>query len=253
MLLPKKKFKAIIFDCDGTLIPNKRNGLPSKKVTEAITKISKLIHVGIATSRPLFLAVPIMKHLNLSGPSIVAAGAQIVDGETFKILNEKSIEKKDLSKAISIVRKFKLKYFLQDGISNDKEMTTSEVPDKAIEMAMMALEQDLAQELKDELSKISGISVHKNMSWEKGKADVVITHILATKHHGILEVARLLNINTHEIIGVGDGYNDFPLLMACGLKVAMGNAVDDLKAIADYVAPTVENDGVVDVINKFVL
>jgi len=33
----------------------------------------------------------------------------------------------------------------------------------------------------------------------------------------------------------------------------MGNAVDDLKAIADYIAPTVEEDGVVDVINKFVL
>ncbi len=248
-----KKFKALIMDCDGTLIPNLRNGLPSLKVTEAINKISKKIHIGIATSRPLFLAAPIMKHLNLSGPSIVAAGAQIVDGKTFKILKEQSIEKEDLSKAIAIVRGFELKYFLQDGTSNDKEMTTSETPNKAIEMAMMELEQDLAEKLKNELSKISGISVHKNMSWQTGKADVVITHSSATKHHGILEVARLLNISSDEIIGVGDGYNDFPLLMACGYKVAMGNAVDDLKAIADYVAPTVENDGVVDVINKFVL
>ena len=41
--------------------------------------------------------------------------------------------------------------------------------------------------------------------------------------------------------------------MACGLKVAMGNAVDDLKAIADYIAPTVDEDGVADVINKFIL
>ena len=62
-----------------------------------------------------------------------------------------------------------------------------------------------------------------------------------------------LGINTHEIIGVGDGYNDFPLLMACGLKVAMGNAVEDLKAIADYIAPSVEEDGVADVIDKFIL
>ncbi len=57
----------------------------------------------------------------------------------------------------------------------------------------------------------------------------------------------------NEIIGVGDSYNDFPLLMACGLKVAMGNAAPELKEIADYIAPTVEEDGVVDVIKRFVL
>jgi len=62
-----------------------------------------------------------------------------------------------------------------------------------------------------------------------------------------------LKISREEIIGIGDHYNDFPLLMACGLKVAMGNAVDDLKAIADYIAPSVEKDGVADVIDRFVL
>jgi len=41
--------------------------------------------------------------------------------------------------------------------------------------------------------------------------------------------------------------------MACGLKVAMGNATEDLKEIADYIAPTVDEDGVADVIEKFVL
>lgn len=41
--------------------------------------------------------------------------------------------------------------------------------------------------------------------------------------------------------------------MACGLKVAMGNAVQDLKEIADYIAPSVDEDGIADVIEKFVL
>jgi hypothetical protein len=41
--------------------------------------------------------------------------------------------------------------------------------------------------------------------------------------------------------------------MACGLKVAVGNAVEELKEIADYIAPPLEEDGVADVINKFVL
>ncbi|MBI5619841.1 HAD hydrolase family protein, partial [Candidatus Gottesmanbacteria bacterium] len=80
-----------------------------------------------------------------------------------------------------------------------------------------------------------------------------ITHTDASKLHGIVEVARHLNIKTEEIIGVGDGYNDFPLLMASGLKIAMGNAVPELKEIADFVAPTVDEDGVATVIEKFIL
>ena len=56
-----------------------------------------------------------------------------------------------------------------------------------------------------------------------------------------------------DTIGIGDGNNDKPWLLMCGLKVTMGNAVPELKAIADYIAPGVENDGVADVIEKFVL
>jgi hypothetical protein len=41
--------------------------------------------------------------------------------------------------------------------------------------------------------------------------------------------------------------------MACGLKVAMGNAVPELKAIADYIAPSVTDDGMATVIEKFIL
>jgi hypothetical protein len=79
-----------------------------------------------------------------------------------------------------------------------------------------------------------------------------ITDALASKLHGVVEVARMLHIKTEDIIGVGDGYVDFPLLMACGLKIAMGNAVPELKAIADFIAPTVDEDGVAVVIDKFI-
>ena len=68
-----------------------------------------------------------------------------------------------------------------------------------------------------------------------------------------LSVSKLLNIKTKHISGVGDSNNDFPLLLACGLKVAMGNANSDLKQIADFVAPSVEEDGVATVIERFIL
>lgn len=44
-----------------------------------------------------------------------------------------------------------------------------------------------------------------------------------------------------------------PLFESVGFKVAMGNAPKELKEIADYVAPTVQEDGVADVIERFIL
>ena len=112
---------------------------------------------------------------------------------------------------------------------------------------------NLVDDIIAKISHAPTISVHKIPSWQKGKVDIHVSHIAGTKQHGILQVAKILGINTHEIIGIGDGGNDLPLLMACGLKVAMGNAFEDLKEIADYIAPSVEKDGVAHVIEKFIL
>ena len=168
-----KKYKALIIDCDGTLVASERNALPTSIVTETILKICSLIHVGVATSRPLFLASPIMKHLKLTGPSIVSAGAQIVDGKTFKILKQQQMASEDISALVSIFKKFRLNFWVQDGDSSDQEMTPDSIPQKAIEIAALGLTSQLADKLKDELSKIEGLSVHKNLSWQQGKNDIV--------------------------------------------------------------------------------
>lgn len=63
----------------------------------------------------------------------------------------------------------------------------------------------------------------------------------------------MIDIKKDEIIGVGDGYNDLALFEAVGLKVAMGNGVEELKAKADYITKHVDKDGLADVIEKFVL
>jgi len=82
---------------------------------------------------------------------------------------------------------------------------------------------------------------------------IYITHKNASKQHAAEKLAQMLNVETSEVIGVGDARNDAPLLSACGLRVAMGNADNKLKKIADYVAPTVDEDGVAYVIEKFII
>ena len=246
----KRKYKALILDVDGTLV-NGRYAVPSKKVTNAINKARDSIHIGVATSRPFFILAHIVSHLKLSGPSIVNAGANIIDSSSGKVLWQRPVLKKDLRKMQAIASNLGCE--LEFTSHKEYPGLNTYLKEDVLQAWCPNLEPRLADKLVNEITHIPTITTYKVKSWTDGKVDLVITHAQATKQHGILEVAKILNISTNDIIGVGDGYNDFPLLMACGLKVAMGNAVPDLKAIADYIAPTVDEDGVADVIERFVL
>ena len=250
LLKPKNKYKAIIFDVDGTLILNYRHAIPSQKVTKAIDKASKLIHIGVATGRPLFVASHILDHLKLSGLAIVNGGSQIISLSSNKILWEQTINMQDLETLLKIFKKLKISFIVNDD-GKDIKFFEGYKPQKPLQIWVHGTNN--INKILEGISHISTITGHKIVSWNKGETGITITHAMATKQHAIFEMAKILNIKTHEIIGVGDGYNDFPLLMACGLKIAMGNAVPELKEIADYIAPPVENDGVVDIIEKFVL
>lgn len=87
-----------MIDVDGALIPNRKDGMPSKKVIDAINKASKIIKVGLATSRPMSLVDGILKMANFSGVSILQGGAQIIDTTSRKILWEKGIPHEDIKK-----------------------------------------------------------------------------------------------------------------------------------------------------------
>ena len=54
-------------------------------------------------------------------------------------------------------------------------------------------------------------------------------------------------------MAIGDTENDLAIIKAAGIGVAMGNAKDVVKEAADYVAPTNDEDGIVEVIHKFIL
>lgn len=247
------KFKAIIFDVDGTLILNKEDGIPSKKVAGAIIKAKKILHVGIATSRPHSFLVNIIKPLNLSGPSIINAGARVVDLPSRKILWEQTINAKSIKDLYEIFSKYKLAASINDD-GNDIKFSKNYTPKKPLTGWTLAVPPSLANSIIREIAKIPNLIAHKLPSWSGGdNITISFTHSFATKKHALFETAKILKIKTSEIIGVGDGHNDLPLLSSCGLKIAMGNADSELKAIADYIAPPVEEDGVADIIEKFVL
>ena len=72
------------------------------------------------------------------------------------------------------------------------------------------------------------------------------------KAFGLEKLAAALNIKPSEIAAIGDAANDIEMLEYAGLAIAMGNASEEVKAIADIVTDTNENNGVIKAIDKLI-
>lgn len=71
-----------------------------------------------------------------------------------------------------------------------------------------------------------------------------------TKASGVREVCRLLGIGLDEVIAMGDSLNDIAMIREAGLGVAMGNAQDEVKEVADAVTSSNDDDGVARIIRE---
>ncbi|MNR55151.1 putative phosphatase [compost metagenome] len=78
-------------------------------------------------------------------------------------------------------------------------------------------------------------------------------HKEGTKGAALTFLADHFGCDLSETIAIGDSWNDHEMLEAAGLGVAMGNAIAPLKELADYVTASNNDDGVKEVIEKFVL
>ena len=65
----------------------------------------------------------------------------------------------------------------------------------------------------------------------------------ATKLNGVRLLAARLGVSLDEIAAFGDDYNDVDMLRECGVGVAVENALDEVKAAADEICPSNEEDG----------
>ncbi len=78
--------------------------------------------------------------------------------------------------------------------------------------------------------------------WYPDFTDITARNV--NKGNGLLAIAAHQGIRIEETMALGDGGNDIPIVERAGIGVAMGNANDSLKAIADYVTDPVDENGV---------
>ncbi len=254
------KYKALMLDVDGTIIPYDYNARPSIKVKEAIRQAGEKLSVCIVTGRSFKYTKIILENLGLtSGLAVVDGGAIVMNVSTGSILSSNFISSEDVNLVLSIFEKETIPLYIKDHNSRQHLIDHYDryVPGQKFELVSQFFtdEELTLTQTHEILKKLSSptLTVFRTKHKDPNMYGLNISNVNATKLHGVHFIAQKLGISREEMIGVGDGYNDFPLLEACGLKVAMGNALEDLKAIADYVAPSVDEDGVADVIEKYIL
>lgn len=253
-------YKALMLDIDGTTIPYDFDAVPSKRVIEAINSIKNNVHVCLVTGRSIRSVRRLLKDLRLTeGYAVADGGAYIYDIKNDKSIYERCLLRKDLDLITDVLLGVGKEFYVKDEISRGKpgrDYKPFKKGDNIDNVTMVFTEevftQSEAEKIADEISSktLTVFLTHHKTPQKRG---LNITHSEATKLHGVAYIMQKLDLKREEIIGVGDSYNDFPLLMASGLKVAMGNAIEDLKDIADYIAPSVDDDGVADVIEKFLV
>lgn len=247
-----QQYKVLIFDLDGTAMISKLEASVSLKVIEAVHKAHRRLIVTCATGRTFAHALRIVKDLGITSPSIFFGGSQIVDPLSHKVIWKINIPKEKVAQILSIIRKYPSQIFL----TNDPIQYTNTdllTPKEESIVYVKEIQIDQVPLLIEELTSITDVVAHSTSSWNSKCLDVHITNKLATKKHALHELLRVLKVSKNDVMAVGDNGNDLPLFESAGLKVAMGNATQQLKDKADFVTKDVVNDGLAYAIEKYLL
>ena len=238
------EYKLIISDMDGTVVDHAADAMPSSRVCAAI----KLCVDGgglfaIATGRPYELVKPVVEHLGVQAYCICDNGAVIIDSLTDKAIWEATLDSTIIEET-------------QRLLGTDTNLSISYASDgnSIRKIGIFGISLEEATQLKSELSsKLKDVVIAFATSHTPNAIDLYISNENATKAHAAKELQQLLLVQASESIGIGDSFNDQPLLEACGLAIAMGNAIPEIKAMADVVVPSLEEDGLAYTIETYLL
>ena len=97
------------------------------------------------------------------------------------------------------------------------------------------------------------VTVHRYYSRAGHLESAVMTHPDATKEHALAELAQQIGLAREYVLALGDAEADAGMLDWAGIGVAMGNAMPEARAVADWIAPGHDEAGVAAAIQRFVL
>ena len=277
-----KEIKLIAMDLDGTLFNH--NGKITSKTKEELKRVgAKGIHTVISTGRP-FNGLPFDQIKDTSIEyAITTNGASI-----YRIANKECLY--DNSMTFDTYEPI-LEYILSREIHIDlyidgegftpvrcrENLHRLDVPDslKKYMIATRTPVEDLMDYVRDCGKKIQKINLNfypqpdgsllyreEVLRYLKSNPDIIvvsggfnnfeISKAGVTKSEGLKELCAFLQVPIEQTMAIGDSENDYSIINAAGIGVAMSNASEDILAIADYITTSNEEDGVGEAINHFI-
>lgn len=269
-------YQLIALDLDGTLT-NSRKEI-SRPTLEALIKIQEQgKKVILASGRPTTGVVPLARQLHLDqyGSYILSFnGGRITACRTGEVIYNKTLPADIAAPLFQIVRKYKdrgidiLAYtsgcLLSGGCTNrysELESRINHMPLQTVENFPAHIEEpsnkflitgepDVIQEVKEAVSEHFRSYLYIYLS------DPFFLEIMppgVDKAHSLLRLLTSIGLTSDEMICCGDGYNDVTMIETAGLGVAMANAQPLVLQKADYITKSNDEDGVLHVIEKFIM
>ena len=272
----EKDIKLLVLDIDGT-IAGQSNTLshPVKEVIAAVQ--AKGIKVAIATGRMYCSALRFHQEIGSTLPLVAYQGAWIQDPNTQEIHRHLSVsreialqlleyfEQPDLRSLLSVHFYINDQLYVRE-ITKETESYQQRCGVNAIPVG------DLRQLLDHEPTKILALcddasliqQLLTNLRHRYKPTELYMTTSVATfleaanthvnKGNAVRYLAEeIQGLESHNVMTIGDNFNDVEMLRYAGISVAMGDAPAEVQAIADWVAPSVELDGAAIAMEKFLL
>ncbi|HSX31607.1 MAG TPA: HAD family hydrolase [Candidatus Saccharimonadales bacterium] len=253
-------YKALIADIDGTLVPVQGDGSSLDELTiRAVARaLQSGVQISVATGRGWASTKPVVQRLGIVDLCIVEGGSCIIDPITEQMVWQKTLDAQVSSEVVAIFKQLATGSELLKTSARPERIPLHEADDYSVEnrvIYLLGTDQATALKVKASVDKLPLAATNiTTPSWAgEHLYDVHVTNKHGTKEYALDEWFRLMHITKAETIAMGDSDNDLPLFRAAGLKVAVGNATDDLKAAADYIAPDRDTGALRDVLEKFIV
>ncbi len=270
-------YKLVAIDMDGTLLND--NHQVSDRTKIAIQKAKdKGVNIVLSTGRILKSALQYGMDLDIGSPIVACNGAIIVN-EQQEIIYKKPMDKNIIEHILDIGKRNNIYYHFYDEYGLYANTLIEEVigfyntPSANMEgldlninifkekqEILMRSDLDILKfifidssmeklfKVRNELDQMVDISI--SSSWDN---NIEIMGKNVSKGEALTYLTNQYNINSKEIIAIGDNENDLSMLEYAGLGVAMGNSRDEIKGASDYITSNNNEDGVAKVIEKFIL